>query len=165
MAKTNDEKELEGTLREDRKKGESNVKDLLLTRVQPLPPFIRDNITDEQYEIYKHTLKLLISAKIITKLDLGVLVQYAVALDVYMKATQEMNMFGRVQVFKKTGATNVTGYFTAWKQAQEVMEKKEKLLGLNPYIRERMASYAASDGNEEESAFEKLARELRTLEE
>jgi P27 family predicted phage terminase small subunit len=162
MAKTDDEKKLQGTLRDDRKKGESNVKDLLLTRVQSLPAFIRDNITDNQFNIYQHTLRLLISAKVVTKLDLAVVAQYAIAFDVYMAATNELNMFGRVQVFQKTGATNVSGYFTVWKQAQEELAKKERLLGLNPYIRERMASYAASDANEEESAFEALARELRT---
>lgn len=161
MAKTDEEKALEGTLRDDRKKGASKVSDLLLTRVQPLPAFLRENITDEQFEIYQHTLRLLISAQVVTKLDLVIVLQYSIALEVYMKATNEMNMFGRVQVFQKTGATNVSGYFTVWKQAQEELAKKEKLIGLNPYIRERMASYAASDGNEKESAFEQLARELR----
>lgn len=161
--KTDAQKELEGTLRNDRKKGESNIKDLMLNRVQPLPSFIQDNITDKQHEIYKHTLRLLIDAKVVTKLDLMIVVQYAVAIDLYLKATEELNRKKMVQVFHKTGASNVSGYLTAWKQTGEVVTKLEKLLGLNPYIRERIAAYAKQSGIEEVSPFDALMKEMNSI--
>ena len=162
--KTDDSKKLAGTLRPERTK-ESNIKDLLLTRVQPLPAYAKDSISDKQYDIYRHTTKLLIDAQVITKLDIMVILRYAVALDVYLNATELLNQNKAVQIFGKTGASNVSGFFTAWKQAGDEVSKMGKLLGLDPYIRERIAAYAKQSGIEEESPFDKFYKEMNELRE
>lgn len=160
--KTDAQKELEGTNRADRKTGESSVKDLILTRVQPLPSFSKDYVSINQELIFKEIQRLLKDAKVITKLDLNLVLRYAIALDVYFKAVQMLNDKGSVQTYEKSGATAVSGWFTAWKQAAEEVNKYDKQLGLTPYIRERIQAYAKEADIENESGFAALMKELKT---
>lgn len=162
MRKSDEQKKLEGTDRNDRTRNAGRIEHLKLERIPILVSYYKEALSERQIKIFKETCKLLIETGIVTKLDIAIIVQYAVALDLNLEASKKLTPKNMVQVFKKTGATNVSGYFTVWKQTTEVLAKVEAKLGLTPYIRERMTSFTESEPKEDEDPFETLAKKLNS---
>ena len=113
----------------------------------PNPGVLGETMTERAKKIYRHFGKLLLATGRLSKLDLGNLVQLAVAWEKFLWAEKQMaeknNVdfgSGYVQTFK-SGATNITTEFSISEKAQDQILKLSKLFGLSMKDRHGMLEY------------------------
>lgn len=154
--KSENQKNLEGTARADRKRKTSAE---TLDKVPALPIFIKEIANDRQKKIFIFACRLLVEEKVLTKLDIVTVFNYAVALDVFLGAVKDLNDNERVQVYKSS-ASALSGYLNAYTATFRILVEQENKLGFNIYKRERMITFLDTEQQEELSAFDKLLNEL-----
>jgi phage terminase small subunit len=158
--KSQQQKNLEGTARNDRKKGTDKAQSMKLVKTPILPNVIKEVLNERQAILFKNAVKLLIDLGVVTKLDIVAVVAYAVALDNWLTAVKNLNDNSQIQVYKQNKGNNISGYFTAFEKMSKALTEAEKKIGFNMYIRERMTTYTEGELKEELSPFERLMEEI-----
>lgn len=121
----------------------------------PNPGVLGSTMSDKARKIYRHFGKVLLTTGRLSNLDLGNLVQLAVAWEKFLWAESEMakkndDEFGSGFIQKySSGATNITTEFSISEKSQDQILKLSKLFGLSMKDRHGMLEYLRqSDANQ-----------------
>ncbi len=116
------------------KKPESNLAISPITGIpEPLNP-----LTESQQRAYYYLVDLLKESNLVIPVDVVILTQLAIAIDLAEQARQALEQTGTVQTYK-TGARAVSPELSAWKQANEVIERLGAKFGLSPKDRSKLS--------------------------
>jgi len=128
----------------------------------PSPGVLGSSMGDRSKKIYRHFGKMLMATGKLADLDVGNLVQLAVAWEKFIWAESEMARkndvdfgSGYVQTFK-AGATNITTEFSISEKAQDQILKLSKLFGLSMKDRHGMLEYLKPDDPNQTSLWDEL---------
>jgi P27 family predicted phage terminase small subunit len=134
--KTNKEKNLHGTAREDRTKktGVSNA-----TKI-PTP---EKYLTNRGRKIYRNICKHLLENDALCNIDSLYISQAAAAFDRYYQAEEDIITYGITQTFEKSGAVQVSPWYTIMTNERKQCEVFARRLGLNISSREKLVAMQA----------------------
>ena len=154
IKKTNTEKELQGTLRSDRKKV---AKLLPLARI-PKPSF---ELSDDAKKIFRSTVKIMMQENVPTALDIFAITNFAFFYQEFIEASIKMKGAGVVQVYK-SGASAISGHLTAVSKLDTIVQQYMKSLGLTPKHREMIAAFNDIENEKIDDPLLALFEEINT---
>ena len=152
IKKTNADKELQGTLKPERKK---TSKIATLKRI-PKPSF---ELTAEAKRTFRQVVKIMIDEDVATALDVYAITNFAFWYNQLIEANKKIQGTGMVQVYK-SGATAISGFFTAAAKCDSIVQQYMKSLGLTPKHRELIAAFNDIESEKEEDALAMLFEEI-----
>lgn len=146
------EKEREGTLKPTRN---------LMDKTAPLKNWVKAPIrlNEKAKSIYTAVLGLLIKNEVATTLDTYSVALFAYWLEVFEQTTISCERFGHVQQFK-SGATNITGYFSVLKESDSKVQSYMKKLGLSIKDREMITAFMENQGEGEKDAYDLMVEKI-----
>ena len=136
-------KAVQGTIRSDR-----DVMPIMSTvdREQFPQPVIA--LTDRARLFYDLTIDHLNEAKVLHNVDAMLLSILAKNVDIMIDAADQIENLDDVVLTFESGATNVTGVFTAFERATKSILTLSTKLGLSPSDREKLMAFAQGRTNE-----------------
>lgn len=143
--KSDEQKQLQGTAKSSRAK---SSKVTVLSRI-PKPAF---ELELEAKKIFRETCKLMIQEKVLTALDVRAVTMFAFIYSQFILAKNNLVAEGMVQQYK-SGATNVSGYFTVFEKLNNMVNKYFIALGLTPKHREIINAYSNVGAEDEKDPF------------
>ena len=152
IKKTNAEKELQGTLKPERKK---TSKIATLKRI-PKPSF---ELTAEAKRTFRQVVKIMIDEDVATALDVYAITNFAFWYHQLIEANNKIMATGMVQTYK-SGATAISGFFTAASKCDAIVQQYMKSLGLTPKHRELIAAFNDIEADKEEDPLALLFEEI-----
>lgn len=130
-------KAVAGTLRPDR---DIQPRENTLDRSQLPEPVLELNDRSRQY--FDAVVDHLNDARVLYKVDSMLLSILAKNIDIMVEASNEINSLDDVVQEFESGATNITGTFTAFERATKNILTLSTRLGLSPADREKLLSFA-----------------------
>jgi len=130
-------KNLQGTLRPDR---DITVKASTVSRSEFPEPIL--DLNDRAREYYDLTIDHLNEAEVLRKVDAVLLSILAKNLDLLVTSANEITSLDDVVQTFESGATNITGTFTAFERATKAVLTLSSKLGLSPSDREKLMAFA-----------------------
>lgn len=144
--KSEEQKQLQGTAKSSRAK---SSKVTVLSRI-PKPSY---ELEVEAKKIFRATCKLMIQEKALTALDVMAVTNFALVYSLFIQAKNDMIAAGMVQIYSKSGASNVSGHFTVFEKLDNKVQKYFIALGLTPKHREIINAYSNVGGEDEKDPF------------
>ena len=143
-------KAIQGTTRPDR---DIMPRQSTVDRGEFPEPVLELNPTARTF--YDLTIEHLNDASVLYPVDAMLLSVLAKNLDIMVEAANQINDLDDVVQEFDSGATNITGVFTAFERATKNVLTLSSKLGLSPADREKLMSFAASR-NEQADPYESL---------
>lgn len=155
--KSEEDKNLQGTARSDRKKSAKGDA-LKLPRV---PKYLKLNTQAKNF--YRLFGNALIKAEVLSNIDAVGLAMFAMNLDMYARAVEELEGADLIQEFK-SGAKNISAEVSLFYKAQDTIFKYFKFFGATPYHRERILSFLEDNAEvaDEDAALVALLKEVNS---
>lgn len=105
------------------------------------PPKPESYLTEDQIEIYHRICDHIYAHTLLQKIDSVFVSQVAFSLDQISQLSEIINENGPVQVFA-SGASNVSGHYSALNKERDFLIKATTELGLSVKAREKLLSFA-----------------------
>lgn len=155
------EKEMEGTLKPSRAKVDKTA---LLKNWVKAPIELNDNAK----KIYTAVLGLLIKNEVATTLDTYSIAMLAFWMELFENVSQNApkdknSKSPWIQQFK-SGATNITGFFSVLKEADSKVQSYMKKLGLSIKDREMITAFMETKNENEEDPFDLMMKKIAEAE-
>ena len=150
--KTNTEKELQGTLKPERRK----ISKLKTLKRIPKPSF---ELSPEAKKTFRAVCRIMMEENVATALDVYAITNFAFWFHQLIEANKKIKATGMVQVYK-SGATAISGFFTAAAKCDSIVQQYMKSLGLTPKHRELIAAFNDIEADKEEDPLALLFEEI-----
>ena len=136
-------KALQGTLRPDR---DISVKPSTVDKAEFPQPVLELN--PRAREFYDLTIEHLNEAEVLRKVDAVLLSVLAKNLDLLVTAANDIQTLDDVVQTFESGATNISGTYTAFERATKAVLTLSSKLGLSPADREKLMAFAETKSKE-----------------